>query len=131
MAKATNASLSVETSGSVMMSVFLENTSPREVTPILLNSYPDKSSALELLVLGDFQKLSGNLHECGHFIKAGDQVGDCMPEMFRTYAEYEETINKCTYGFNYIFKDDCWFQFIAGKKPTYKILKRKKHGKES
>jgi len=129
MVKASNASIAVLINDSVMMAVFIERLLPDEVTPVLLKNYSSQEQAMELIVVGDFQMLAPKLEDCGHFMKAGDNLGDCMPEVFQTFKEYEDTLKVCGYGYDYLFKDGAWHRVIACKKElVYKKLKRKKYG---
>ncbi len=110
-----------------MVSVCSTRINPELASSVLCKHYATQHKATELVILGDFDKLAAKKEDCHHGIFQGEALGDCLPESFDTYAQYEDTITKFPYGNNYVFKDRAWWEVTSSKgKLTYRKLKKRK-----
>jgi len=131
-----NASLAVEMpNGEVLMSVFISRTDPHQVSPVLLHHYSSHDAATELVIRGDFEDLRDQKRLCKHFCESPENDAiDCLPEVFESYYEYESAMVQCSYGFNYVFRNQWLVLESVHGGPVYTPVEKyvkEPHGKGS
>lgn len=110
-----------------MVSACSSQVSTTLASSVLCQHYDTYRKALEFVVLGDFDKLTPVKPNCHHGIFQGEALGDCLPESFETYTEYEDVITKFPYDNSYVFKDKAWWEInLSDNQLTYKKLKKKR-----
>jgi hypothetical protein len=128
---AGNASIAVVTSwGEVLVSVFLENIEPETVSTVL-SSFNTVDKAVSLIIKGDFETLSVNEADRNYFCDQGEDVMDCVPEVFEDFKDYERAFSGSGHTYNYVLYNGVWYILSEkDKKPVYTPLKLTKKGRD-